>query len=79
MMTVDVQKMRNARDRIAERERRHERADWLASLTPEHRAVHERGLGPLCEPCLTAAMQRAGRVAAAALRRPPFSAGGVMP
>lgn len=58
---MNVQKMRHQLRRACEAQERASEAAWLAAITPEHRALHERRPPPtICGACLNAAMAQMG-------------------
>lgn len=74
VLGVDVEKMRRAHQRTCDTAAAAERRVWLASLTPEHRELHERALGGLCSECMAQALNEANakvRAAAESIRWRP--------
>lgn len=59
MARVDVARMRRYAERNSEAQEAREYRTWLASLTPEHRAIHE-GPSPICSTCINESMRRVG-------------------
>lgn len=54
MRRPNPDKARRAIERSHAHMREQEQARWLTSLTPEHRAFHERGTGLPCGVCIGA-------------------------
>jgi hypothetical protein len=49
---MDTDKSRHALARAKAARDRQARRDWLAAMTPEHRAIHERPIPVICGICL---------------------------
>jgi hypothetical protein len=49
---MNTAKMRHALDRAEAARSVQARDEWFASMTPEHRAIHERPLPVICGICL---------------------------
>jgi hypothetical protein len=70
---VNVDRMRRYAGREETASVRQERERWLATLTPEHRQVHERRIVGLCGFCLDRQTQEASAALARladSVRRP---------
>lgn len=65
---MNVDKMRHQLARTTEAAERHERKRWLASLTPQHRRVHEGPWQPFCRECTNANLREMNRIMLAAMR-----------